>query len=287
MPFGYSAFTVMMPEYTLEEAAALLARLGYSGVEWRVHSVPSKMPKQTDFWRGNRATIDMDTIVAKADTIRRISEDAGLSIIGLGTYLSYKLLDDVERCMEAARIMGCDCIRVSAPSYDGSENYSDLFEQSVEGYGRVEDLARDYRVRANIEIHHGNICSSPSLAYRLASNFDPDFVGVILDPGNMIYEGRENWQLGMELLGPYLSHVHVKNVAYFEHETLPDGGRRWLARVTPLKEGIVQWREVLAALRKVGYTGWLSLEDFAPGGTQTKLTEGLAYLRAIESELGA
>ena len=196
MPFRYSAFTVMMPEYTLEEAAALLAKLGYNGVEWRVHSVPSHLPDRVDFWRGNRATVDIDTIIARAPTVRKISEDAGLYIIGLGTYLSYKLIDDVERCMEAARIMGCDAIRVSAPKYDGSENYNDLYEQSVDGYGRIEELARDYGVRANVEIHHGNICCSPSLAYRLVSNFDPDFVGVIFDPGNMAYEGFENWQLG-------------------------------------------------------------------------------------------
>lgn len=284
MPFRYSAFTLMTPEYTLEEAAALLARLGYNGVEWRVHSVPSQMPEKIDFWMGNRATVDIDTIVAKADTVRKLSEDAGLSIVGLGTYLSYKLIDDVERCMEAARIMGCDSIRVSAPKYDGSENYNDLYEQSVEGYGRIEELARDYRVRANIEIHHGNICCSASLAYRLVSNFDPDFVGVIFDPGNMAYEGFENWQLSLELLGPYLAYVHVKNAEHFESGTTPDGAKQWSTRPAPLKEGIVQWREVIAALVKVGYEGWLSMEDFGPGDTQSKLADNLAYISSLEDQ---
>ncbi|MGC8864020.1 MAG: sugar phosphate isomerase/epimerase family protein, partial [Armatimonadota bacterium] len=166
MPLKYAAFTVMMPEFTPAEAVSLLKSLGYDGIEWRVHSVPTQFPAKPDFWRSNRATIDVETIVDTADTIRRMTEDAGLEIIGLGTYLSYKLLDDVERCMAAARAMGSPSIRVSPPGYDGSVNYNDLFEEAVDGYSQVENLAREYGVRANIEIHHGKICPSASLAYR-------------------------------------------------------------------------------------------------------------------------
>jgi sugar phosphate isomerase/epimerase len=285
MPLKYAAFTVMMPQYTPDEAAMLLRKLGYDGIEWRVHSVPSEFPAKPDFWRSNRATIDLDTILAKADSIRRMTEDAGLEIIGLGTYLSYRLLDDVERCMEAANIMGAGSIRVSPPTYDGSENYNDLYEEAVDGYGRVENLARHYKVRANIEIHHGKICPSASLAYRLVSNFDPDCVGVILDPGNMIVEGRENWQLALELLGPYLSYVHAKNSAWLP-EVGPGVEKRWKPSVVPMKEGFVFWPELLAALDKVGCTGWLSFEDLAPGETKAKLVDDLAYFKALEAQLG-
>lgn len=286
MPFRYAAFTVMMPEYELAAAAALLSELGYQGVEWRVHSVPKDMPSQPDFWRGNRATIDIGTITQSARDVKKLSEDHGLTIIGLGTYLSYKLLSDVERCMEAARTMGCGSIRVSAAKYDGSENYNDMYEEAVEGYAQVEELARKYGVRANIEIHHGSICSSASLAYRLVSNFDPDYLGVIMDPGNMVFEGYENWQLGLELLGPYLSYVHVKNSATTRNGSLDDGTAIWKPAVVPMKEGAVSWREVIMALNKVGYRGWMSFEDFAPGETKVKLTEDLGYMRTLEAELG-
>lgn len=284
MPLKHAVFTVMMPDCSLQEAAALLKELGYDGVEWRVHSVPSGSGP-TDYWRGNKATVDIDTITKTAADIRKLSEDHGLDIVALGTYLSYKLVDDIERCMEAAGIMGAGSIRVSPPKYDGSENYNDVFEEALDGYGRIEELAKRYSVRANIEIHHGNICCSPSLAYRLVSNFDPDFIGVIFDPGNMVFEGYENWQLGLEMLGPHLSHVHVKNAAWFQ-EDMPSGEKRCTAKVVPLADGCVSWREVLTALERVGYRGWLSMEDFAPGETRAKLTDGLAYLKALEAELG-
>lgn len=286
MAFKYAAFTVMMPEYPLEEAASLLRQLGYNGVEWRVHSVPAGKPTDIGFWRANRATVDMGKILEKAKDVKRISQEHDLEIIGLGTYLSYKLLDDVKRCMEAAAIMGADSLRVSPPSYDGSVNYNDLFEEALEGYAKVEDLAKQFGVRANVELRYSKICSSASLAYRLVSQFDPEHIGVIIDPGNMVTEGHENWQLGLELLGPYLSHVHVKNSAWIENDTLDDGTKLWKSEMVPLKEGIVNWREVLLALSKVGYSGWLSFEDFAPGDTKSKLENDIHYMKSLESELG-
>lgn len=286
MSFSYSVFTVMMPEFDIVQSAALLKSLGYDGVEWRVHSVPSSFPDKPDFWRGNHATIDLDTIVKTAPDIRRITEDAGLEIIGLGTYLGYKLLDDIAQCMEAARIMGCKSIRVSPPNYDGSVNYNDLYEEALEGYAMVEDLAREHGVRANIEIHHGNMCPSASLTYRLVSNFDPDYVGVIFDPGNMVCEGYENWQLGLELLGPYLSHVHVKNAAWVETGVTEQGEKQWKHTRVPTKEGCVNWTEMLLALDRVGYNGWLSFEDFSLGDTKTKLADNITYMKALVSRLG-
>jgi len=285
MPLKHAAFTVMTPEFTIEETAALLKHLGYDGVEWRVHSVPSQSLEKNDFWWGNKATIDIGSIVDNAREVREMTEDQGLEIIGLGTYVSYKLLDDIERCMEAAQIMGASSIRVSPPGYDGVENYNDLYEEALDGFGRVEALAERYRVRANIELHPHGICCSASLAYRLVSNFDPDFVGVIYDPGNMMMEGYENWQLGLELLGPYLSFVHVKNAAWIA-DSQNHGQKQWKASVVPLREGSVRWDKVLEALDKVGFGGWLSLEDLSPGNTHQKLADGIAFLKELEADMG-
>ena len=285
MPLKHSVFTVMMPDYDLKQTVVLLKGLGFDGVEWRVHNVPSKFPKTADFWRSNKSTVDVETILDEACEVRRMADDHGLEIIALGTYLSYKMIDDIERCMEAAKVMGAASIRVGVPIYDGSEDYNDLLEEAIDGFVRVEDIARKYGVRANVEIHPRNICCSASLAYRLVSGFDPDCIGVIADPGNMVTEGYENYQLGLELLGPYLSHVHVKNAAWVS-EDAPNGEKLWKTMQVSLKEGCVPWAGVIHALDKVGFNGWLSLEDFSPGDTRAKLEAAIAYLKSIETELG-
>lgn len=285
MPLKHSVFTVMTPEYDLRETVELLSRIGYEGVEWRVHTVPSEFPSPPDFWRSNKSTVDIQTIVERAAEVRKLTEDYGLQVMALGTYLNYEMVDDLDRCMEAAKIMGAGSIRVGVPQYDGSVNYNDLIDVATEGYVKIEELARKHKIRANVEIHPHNICSSPSLAYVLVSNFDPDLIGVIYDPGNMVTEGNENWQLGLELLGPYLSHVHVKNAAW-TCEPNEAGDRVWKTAQVPLDQGCVNWRDLILALDRVGYAGWVSLEDFAPGDTKAKLAQGLAYLKSVEKELG-
>lgn len=284
MPFKYAAFTVMTPEYTLEEAAAALSRLGYSGVEWRVHSAPCPPCNGKDFWRGNKATIDLATILEKAPEIRKITDDHGLETLGLGTYISYKHLDDLQRCMEAAKILGCNSVRVATPKYDGKEDYVDIFEAVVDGFAKVEKIAKMHDVQATIEVHKLNICCSASLAHRLVSYFEPDYIGVILDPGEMVCQGYEGWQLALELLGPYLSYVHIKNSMWLPDGTAADGTKLWTTGAAPLKEGFVDWREVVAALNKVGYSGWMAFEDFSDAPTETKLAEGLAYLKTLEAD---
>jgi len=284
MGFKYSVFTVMTPDIRVDEVPKVLAELGYEGVEWRVATVPKEV-KIINYWRGNLATLDVTRILEEAKRAKKLCDDYGLAVPSLGTYLSCDSDPHrIEEAMKAANILECPQIRVSVPRYDGSVEYNELFRKAVTNYKNVEGLARKYGVRAVIEIHMGTICPSASAAYRFLSNFSPEFVGVIYDPGNMIHEGHENWQMGLELLKPYVTHVHVKNACWFLVGE-EDGGKRWRPMHAPLREGFVHWKDVLSALKKIGYSTWLSLEDFSSGDTLAKLRDDISYLRSLESSL--
>jgi sugar phosphate isomerase/epimerase len=86
---------------------------------------------------------------------------------------------------------------------------------------------------------------------------------VIHDAGNMVFEGFESYRMGLEVLGPYLAHVHLKNARWSPAGSRADGTIRWAAAFAPLGEGSVDVRELLRALRAVGYDGWISFEDFS------------------------
>jgi sugar phosphate isomerase/epimerase len=209
-----AVFTVMMPEYGPSEAARLLSELGYDGVEWRVTKPSQQTDAAPSYWGNNRCTIDIATVDREARKLAALTRSAGLEVPSLGTYMGYRDLEDIEQAMHAAAEMGCPRIRVSPPRYERAIGYTRLFGESLTGYVEIQRLAQKHGVQACLEIHMGNICSSPSLAHRLVCNFDPRYIGVILDPGNMIYEGYEDWRMGMELLGPYLAHVHLKNTQW-------------------------------------------------------------------------
>jgi sugar phosphate isomerase/epimerase len=230
---------------------------------------------ESSFWGNNLCTLE--PTVEEARRARRLSEEAGLEIPGLGTYVALGDLEAAHEAMRFAVTAGVPQVRVGAGAPDGRP-YEELFDAAREFLAGVEDLARSHGVKALIEIHHKTICPSASLAQRLVSSFDPGLVGVILDPGNMAQEGFEDYRIGAELLGPYLAHVHIKNSA-FER---PAGGGVWEPRWAPLEDGVVDFGQVFEALEHVGYDGWLVMEDFSGvRPSREALKYNLEFLRSF------
>jgi len=274
-------FTVGIPDLTPEEGAQALKEAGYDGVEWRVTHVPEKFRcEEPSFWRNNLCSFEPR--VQEAERARRISEEAGLEIVGLGTYLSVGDLEATEDAMSFARTAGAPQLRVGVAKPGEHTAYAEQFELTRNYLTRVEALCQVYGVRALVEIHHGTICPSASLAHRLVSGLDPQSIGVIFDPGNMVHEGFEDYRIGLELLGPHLAHVHVKNAAYER----PEGGGVWKPRWSPLEDGVVDFERLVVALEGVGYDGWLVMEDFsAVRPSRETLQHNLRLIQDLLSEV--
>jgi len=273
----YGVFTVMLPDITPEEAATALKNAGYDGVEWRVTIVPEAVKGEApSFWRNNFCTLaptQQDALRARA-----VAEAAGLEIPNLGTYINVGDLTAVENAMQFAVTAGAPSIRVGVARNDEPGNFQALFARSTDFLGDVQALAQQYGVKALIEMHHGTITASASAARRLVEHFDPAHIGVIHDCGNMVFEGFEEYRRGLEILGPYLGHVHVKNAAYDR----PAEGGAWKGRWAPLRDGVVDFPALFAALRVVGYDGWVVVEDFSQAyDSRIALRENLAFLRGV------
>ncbi len=271
-------YSLVTPDYTVEETAELVAEIGYEGIEWTVDYANA-------VWDGtSKWHISTDNLEESARAAREAAQSHGLTIVGLGTGGDCFETETIRRNMEAAKLVGAPAIRVMAPRYDGSVQFDELFERARAAYQTVEQMARDSGVRALVELHHGLICPSASGARRLLEGRDPQWLGAMLDPGNMIHEGRENWKMAVEILGPYLKHVHVKDARWVRS---PEG--EWTAEWASLAEGMVDWEEVIAALRSVGYEGFLDLEDLRGGWarkpvgitTRQKLQEAYDYLSPL------
>jgi sugar phosphate isomerase/epimerase len=269
-------FTVGLPDLTPEEAAREIGAAGYDGVEWRVARIPEEFRgEEPSFWRNNLCTLEPTEVEARR--ARSLSEDTGLEVVGLGTYIGVGELDAVDEAMNIARIAGAPQIRVGSGSLEGA-SYARRFEEATRFLAGVEELAIRYGVKALVEIHQGTICPSASLAHRLVSNFRPERIGVIFDPGNMVLEGFEDYRIGTELLGPYLAHVHLKN-AVFDR---PESGGTWRPRWAPLEDGVVDFERLFEALWLASYDGWLVIEDFsAARPSREALRHNLGFVRDL------
>lgn len=281
----YAVFSVSMPEYAPDAAVTRLKELGYDGIEWRViDQAPDA--QGADFWARNRATLPFSTFEKDAPVWKALTEAAGLAMPGLGTYVRCDHPDAVESAMRGAVAMGVPQLRVTVPQYDGSEPFLPLWERSQAQYRDVAELARSHGVKALLELHHRTLTPSASAARRFLDGCDPDHVGVIHDIGNMPYEGYETPRMGLEVLGDYLAHVHVKNARWFPTKYREDGTLEWKCDWAPLHKGVIDLRLLFTALRAVGYDGWIGVEDFSTvTPLDQRLTANLAYLKQIEASL--
>ncbi len=280
----FSVFTVGMPEYSPEEAVRTLKECGYDGAEFRVCPLPDdpEILKQTpSYWGNNRCTVNEDTLLEEGPKLRALCEREGVEICALGTYMRCSETERAERALKAAANMGVSKIRVSPYGYDGKENYRTLFDRAVCDYRVLERLARRYGVKINLEMHMGTITASASAAYRLVSHFDPRWIGVIYDTGNIVYEGLEDYQAALEILGEYLDHIHIKN-GRWEMTGEENGVQNWAPTWASFRKGYTDFDKMFRAIRSAGYDGWISFEDFsAEESTEEKLRRNLEFIQGF------
>ena len=282
----FAVFTVSLPEWSPPEAVEHLAALGYDGIEWRVIDQPP-FDGAPSFWAGNRCTWPLASIVDDATRMRAMSADAELDIPNLGTYVSCLDLDAVELALRGAAAAQVPSIRVQVPNYDGRAPYLPLRDRALAAFDTVADLADRHGVRALVEIHMRTIVPSASAAAQFCASFDPRHVGVIHDAGNMVFEGFEAYRMGLEVLGPYLAHVHLKNARWTETGARDDGSSGWAAGFAPLTAGSVDVPALFGALASVGYDGWVSFEDFSTTRPLLDRTrENLEYVSAVLARAG-
>ena len=276
-----SATTVMIPQYDMGETAALLSRLGYDGAEWRIRRIPkSAMGQPFNPWGNVKNDYTPEMFAEHPEKLIEVSKRHKVAIAGIASNAPANDLKDIELLAKGAAAAKAPFIRVVAPrNYDRGVNYNALFEEAKEAFSRAVEITRGYGVRILIEMHVGTIFVSSGLAHRFVSRFEPSEVGVIYDLANIIQEGYENPKMALDLLGPYVGHVHLGGSSPRPGPRQADGTINWHWEGTPLAEGVLDVKQAIRDLKAVGYDRFISVEDFREIPAEEKLSENLAYLR--------
>ncbi|MBW5445571.1 TIM barrel protein [Cohnella sp. CFH 77786] len=282
-----SVFTVATPDLSPAQLAAAAGRAGLHGIEWRYQDVPEHLKDAPpSFWGNNRCSIPTRWREEDLEAFREAAETNGLASAAVVPYLAPGDVAEAERVLQAARYLGAPFIRLGVHRYDRTRRFGELFEEQRRYLQEAEELCRAYGVKGLIETHHETIAASASASYRLVEGCDPAHVGVLYDPGNMVYEGYENYRMGLELLGPYLAHVHAKNAGWEPNPEAAGAAREntisWRAGWRGLTRGIVDWSQVIADLKAVGYAGYIGIEDFSGEfGTEGLLDHFAATMKRL------
>jgi len=278
-----SVTTVMLPHLDLRQTCELLKRLGFDGMELRVRRLPAERANEAPSpWGRHLTDLSPDNILKRADEVRSTVKEYGLEIPAFASACDASDLDQVRLLAEGAKAVGCPAIRIGCRGYNGTVNYNVLYDEAVRNYAKALEITRKYGIKALVETHGGTIHLSASLAHRLVSNFDPNDIGVIYDPQNMVSDGYETTQLALELLGDYLAHIHAGGHKPVPNKPNEKGIVTWSWPGCPMAEGLYDYSKMVDCLRKIGYKGFISVEDFRSDvSPEEKLEEGIKFLRSL------
>ena len=137
----------------------------------------------------------------------------------------------------------------------GGVSYQQCFDRSIVEIRKAIPVARDLGVKIAIENVGNDFIQTPEQAVDYLDAIASEWVGWHFDIGNVGRRGpaAEKW---IPLLGKRLVRVHIKDYS----ATPPDAAGRAAAR-PKLLDGDTNWPAVMAALDKVGYSGWAISEQ--------------------------
>ena len=263
MSFRLAAITDEFSPADLDAALAGMAAVGMTGAELRVV--------------GGRNMIDLTD--EEVDRVRETVVATGMEIVSLaspllkcvipgGPALDSRVQHDVfgsphsyedqprltQRAFEIADRLGARIIRVF--SFWRTVEPERCYPQLGEALLALADAAANRGVIIGLENEHACNVGTAAEAARLLATIDHPALKLVWDPANASILGETPFPDGYGLLpAERIVHVHAKDCYVKNHKPV------WGA----VGEMGIDWRGQIAALRRDGYDGWISLETHWTG----------------------
>ncbi|MGA2275668.1 MAG: sugar phosphate isomerase/epimerase family protein [Bryobacteraceae bacterium] len=268
----------------LETAARAMASLGMTGAELRMVS--------------DKNIIDLTD--QEVDRATAVLHGYGLAIVSIASPVFKCVLPDApevdtrfqqdmfaaqhtfadqprqaRRALEIAARTGARIVRVF--SFWRTVRPEACFDRIAEALAGLAELAAPAGVTIGIENEHACNIGTASEAARLLARVPHTNLQLIWDPANALVAGETPFPDGYAKLPvSRIAHVHVKDCRVAGHTP------EWLE----LGTGSIDWTGQIAALRRDGYHGWLSLETHwrGPAGDRLEASRicGRNLVRLVE-----
>jgi glucosamine-6-phosphate deaminase len=240
--------TLGCPTWPLARVLDTASRLGYDGVELRF------LESDDALWVRPELTGP-----GLRETRARLA-DAGLAVACVDTRSFFhspdrgareRAIEEAERSAAVAAGLGALGIRVFGDRVQEGADLASTRAWVVESLAALRDRLHGTGVEVWLETH-GDFATAAATR-SLLEDAGSEGLGAVWDPANAFSEFGEDPEGAAASLGPFLRHVHLKDV-----KRPPDGKVPW----PPVLPGLGDFPavRVLAALRSAGYDRWVSFE---------------------------
>ena len=263
---SYSYWHFRPPKVSIQKVIDKAAHLGVEGVDVLHRQMDSEKP----------------------DYLQKLKRHAflnGIDLIGLSIHQDFveptaearkRNVEHTKKCIELAFQMGIPCIRLNSGRWGTAKNFDHLMELRgnepiLKGYTMDDGFrwcidcieqclpkAAECGVHLALENHWG-LTRTPEGLLRIANAIESPWLGVLMDTGNFLEDPYKK----LEQIAPKTTFVQAKT--YY-------GGGEWYTLD-------LDYDRIAAILRKVGYSGYISLEFEGKAPADEGVAKSVAMLR--------
>lgn len=197
-------------------------------------------------------------------------------------------LEKTKRILEASHIFDTKILTTHigvVPKPEDARRYADI----VEVLKKVGNMSLNEGMVLAIETGP----ESASALRKLILDVDNPGIRVNLDPANLAMVQNEDAAEAVGLLGKFIVHTHAKDGLHLRdcdpariYNAFAEGGFPQLVaetgelfREVPLGEGQVKWDPYLAALKRSGYDGFLTIEREVGEDPERDISAAVSFLK--------
>ncbi len=284
-----SVFSPVLADLPIEEAFKTLHDLGVQAVELGCGGFPGKAHVDPDNLLGNAEKIEnLKALLKKYDL-----EISALSCHGNAVHPNKKIADafhaDFEKACMLAKELDISTIITFSGCPGGSPEdktpnwvtcpWPDDFgavldyqwnEVLIPYWKKAAEFAKGYGIKKiAFEMHPGFCVYNPETMLRIREAVG-DILGANFDPSHLFWQGIDP-VYAIKKLGDAIYHFHAKDTKIDEINTKTNGvldtkpydheaDRAWIFRTVGYGHDYQCWKDMMSALRTVGYDGAISIE---------------------------
>ncbi len=241
----------------------LLAAAGFHGVE-----VPSAMDQEEILAAMKATGLKVPSIVVATHWAKPLT-DPSKDVRAVG-------VEGLRQGLRDAKAYGAKSVLLVPGRVTKDVSYANAYTRSQEEIAKVLPLAESLGVVIAIENVWNQFLLSPLEAVRYVDDFRSKWVRWHFDVGNVVTFGfPDQW---IDTLGDRIVQVHVKEYS----RKIRDSKGPYAGFQVDLMEGDSDWPAVMAALDRIGYSGWLITEQYRPPEI-----DDAGWLRHLSAKLDA
>jgi sugar phosphate isomerase/epimerase len=242
--------------FSFADAVSRLAAIGYRGVEVMAdvpHAWPAYMlPEQKQGLRDALAKNNLAISNVNAFMMHAVNDGRQKywhpSWVEADPHYRQVRIDHTKRALTLAKELGARCITTEPGGPIGARKWADCLKLFVEMLKPVVEHAEKEGVMLLVEPEPDLLIETADQYLEFATKIQSSHLGLNFDIGHF-YCVKDEPAPTVHKLKEHIRHVHLEDIAAtrVHHHMIPG-------------EGAIDFGPVLAALRDVGYDGWVTVE---------------------------